>query len=60
MAEQFSNIAEDIIKYQKKFDMTDTQLAFQLKMSVERLHDIKSMEVAPTKEETDYIESNIK
>ncbi|WP_366915170.1 LBP_cg2779 family protein, partial [Lentilactobacillus parabuchneri] len=37
MAEQFSTLAEEIINYQKKNDMPDTALAFNLHISVERL-----------------------
>ncbi|WP_243674163.1 LBP_cg2779 family protein [Lentilactobacillus kisonensis] len=51
MAEQFSTLAEEIINYQKKNDMPDTALAFNLHISVERLHNIKSMESEPTPDE---------
>ena len=36
--------------------MTDTQLAFNLHLSVERLHGIKSMQKLPTNEEKTMIE----
>ncbi|WP_172187635.1 LBP_cg2779 family protein [Lentilactobacillus kribbianus] len=60
MADHFSNLAEEIIDFQKKHDLTDTQLAFNIHMSVERLHDIKSMEVNPTKEEQQSIEAYVR
>ncbi|MDH5106769.1 LBP_cg2779 family protein [Lentilactobacillus diolivorans] len=60
MAEEFSTLAEEIINYQKKHDMPDTALAFNLHISVERLHDIKSMESSPTTEEKKTIESFIR
>lgn len=60
MAEQFSTLAEEIINYQKKHDMPDTQLAFNLRITVERLHDIKSMESEPTPEEKKLIEDFVR
>ncbi|EEI19405.1 MAG: LBP_cg2779 family protein [Lentilactobacillus hilgardii] len=60
MAEQFSTLAEEIINYQKKNDMPDTQLAFNLRITVERLHDIKSMESQPTPEEKKLIEDFVR
>lgn len=35
------DIAEEIIQYQKKKNSNDTQMAFEIHMSVERLHNIK-------------------
>ncbi|QBP17773.1 LBP_cg2779 family protein [Acetilactobacillus jinshanensis] len=53
----FSKIAKEIIDYEKKHNgMTDTQLAFNLHLSVERLHGIKSMQKLPTNEEKTMIE----
>ncbi|WP_252898183.1 LBP_cg2779 family protein [Apilactobacillus ozensis] len=40
-----------IVDYQKNNDLTDTQLAFKLHFSVEELHNIKSMERRPTRDE---------
>ncbi len=60
MAEEFSSLAEEIINYQKKHDMPDTLLAFNLHISVERLHDIKSMESDPTADERKIIEDFIR
>ncbi len=60
MAEQFSTLAEEIINYQKRHDMPDTQLAFNLRITVERLHDIKSMESDPTPEEKKIIEDFVR
>ncbi|EEI23970.1 LBP_cg2779 family protein, partial [Lentilactobacillus hilgardii] len=56
----FSTLAEEIINYQKKNDMPDTQLAFNLRITVERLHDIKSMESQPTPEEKKLIEDFVR
>ncbi|WP_268912449.1 LBP_cg2779 family protein [Lentilactobacillus sp. SPB1-3] len=60
MADEFSNLAEEIINYQKKHEMPDTQLAFNLHITVERLHDIKSMESGPSDEERSIIEKFIR
>lgn len=60
MTDHFSTLAEEIIAFQKKNELADTQLAFNLHMSVERLHDIKSMEVAPTAEETQDITAYVR
>ncbi|KRM93242.1 hypothetical protein FC56_GL000907 [Lentilactobacillus senioris DSM 24302 = JCM 17472] len=60
MSDHFSTLAEEIIDFQKKHELADTQLAFNLHMSVERLHDIKSMEVKPTAEETANITSYVR
>ncbi|GAD16770.1 MULTISPECIES: LBP_cg2779 family protein [Lentilactobacillus] len=60
MAEKFSTLAEEIINYQKKNDMPDTALAFNLHISVERLHNIKSMESDPTPDEKRTIEQFVR
>ena len=53
----FNKIAKEIIDYEKKHNgMTDTQLAFNLRLSVERLHGIKSMQKLPTDDEKEMIE----
>ncbi|KRM75090.1 LBP_cg2779 family protein [Secundilactobacillus collinoides] len=52
MEQEMSAIAEKIIGYQKKHNLTDTELALNLHITVERLHNIKSMESQPTAEET--------
>ncbi|GAX03398.1 hypothetical protein IWT140_01001 [Secundilactobacillus pentosiphilus] len=52
MEQEVSGIAEKIIQYQKKHNLTDTELALNLHITVERLHNIKSMESNPTSEET--------
>lgn len=51
MEQEISGIAEKIIQYQKKHNLTDTELALNLHITVERLHNIKSMETQPTVEE---------
>ncbi|AQW21408.1 hypothetical protein PL11_005410 [Lentilactobacillus curieae] len=60
MANEFSSLAEEIINYQKKHEMPDTQLAFSLHITVERLHNIKSMESEPTPEESTIIQKFIR
>ncbi|GAA3601380.1 LBP_cg2779 family protein [Secundilactobacillus similis] len=52
MSQEMSDIAEKIINYQRKHNLTDTELALNLHITVERLHNIKSMEAQPTTEET--------
>ncbi|MEJ6399720.1 LBP_cg2779 family protein [Nicoliella lavandulae] len=59
MTNGISKISQEIIDYQKATAWPDTQLAFNLHLSVERLHDIKSMEKQPTNEETELIENFI-
>ncbi|KRK48764.1 LBP_cg2779 family protein [Secundilactobacillus kimchicus] len=51
MEEEVSGIAEEIIQYQKKHEMTDGDLALNIHTTIEKLHDIKSMEYQPTPEE---------
>lgn len=51
MEQELSDIAEKIIQYQKKHNLTDTELALNLHITVERLHNIKSMETQPSTEE---------
>ncbi|GAK48120.1 hypothetical protein LOSG293_190270 [Secundilactobacillus oryzae JCM 18671] len=56
MSREINSIAEDIITFQRKHNLTDNELAFNIHMTVERLHDIKSMESDPTPEEHKLIE----
>ncbi len=56
MSREINSIAEDIITFQRKHNLTDNELAFNIHMTVERLHDIKSMESDPTQEERKLIE----
>ncbi|MCL0329593.1 LBP_cg2779 family protein [Apilactobacillus xinyiensis] len=59
MNRRLSNVSEKIVDYQKNNDLTDTQLAFNLNFSVEELHDIKSMERRPTRDELRVIKSRM-
>ncbi|MBW1605252.1 LBP_cg2779 family protein [Lactobacillus sp. Sy-1] len=59
MTNGISTISKEIIDFQKRTAWPDTQLAFNLHISVERLHDIKSMEKQPTNEEKELIENFI-
>ena len=51
MEKELNNISEDIVTFQKKHNLTDNELAFNVHITVERLHDFKSMESDPTPEE---------
>jgi len=51
MEQEVNGIAEKIIQYQKKHNLTDTELALNLHITVERLHNIKSQESDATTEE---------
>lgn len=51
MEEEVTGIAEDIIQYQKKHHMTDGELALNIHTTIEKLHNIKSMEYQPTPDE---------
>ncbi|GLB46553.1 hypothetical protein WR164_05320 [Philodulcilactobacillus myokoensis] len=55
----FSKVAKNIIDYEKKMDLTDTQMAFDTHLSVERIHGIKAMEITPTSDEEKIIEEVI-
>ncbi|KRM79285.1 hypothetical protein FC84_GL001459 [Lapidilactobacillus dextrinicus DSM 20335] len=44
-------IAEELIEFQKRKELTDTQIAFESHFSVEAIHQIKAGEMTPTPEE---------
>ncbi|PWG00080.1 LBP_cg2779 family protein [Levilactobacillus bambusae] len=56
MSEGLTDIAEQIIAYQKKHDKTDAQMAFDSRLSVEKYHTIKSGEAKPTPDELAALE----
>ncbi|KRN28968.1 hypothetical protein IV38_GL001181 [Lactobacillus selangorensis] len=60
--EQLSDFAEAIIHFQKKHDLTDSELAFDSHVSVEHIHDIKSMRRQPTADDiqslTEYMQEH--
>ncbi|GKQ42670.1 hypothetical protein RD055328_05930 [Companilactobacillus sp. RD055328] len=45
------DLAHEIIEYQKKKNSNDTQLAFEIHLSVERIHTIKGNSALATAEE---------
>lgn len=46
-----SKLAEEIIAFEKQKHMADNDVAFGSQLSVERIHNIKSMTSAPTDDE---------
>lgn len=56
-----SKIGEELIQFQKKHELTDTQVAFESRFSVEKIHQIKSGEMQPNEEDikrlTNYFNS---
>lgn len=44
-------IAEELIEFQKRKELTDTQIAFESHFSVEAIHQIKAGELKPTLED---------
>lgn len=59
---KLSELAEQIIQYQKRHDQTDNELAFNSHVSVEHIHAIKAMEMTPPADDvrriTAYIQGN--
>lgn len=50
-----SDLATELIEFERTHDMTDNQVAFGSQLSVERVHDIKSQSEAATTEEADLL-----
>ncbi|KRK74017.1 LBP_cg2779 family protein [Lacticaseibacillus nasuensis] len=44
---QLSDFAEEIIAFQRKNDLTDTEMALNSHVSVEHIHNIKAMREVP-------------
>ncbi|USS88369.1 LBP_cg2779 family protein [Fructilactobacillus hinvesii] len=57
VAEEFSNLATEMIKYEEKHNLDDNQMAVALHMTVERYHDLKSMWAEPNPDEVKLIQS---
>lgn len=49
--DNLSKLAEEIIDFEKKKHMADNDIAFGSQLSVEQVHNIKSMTTTPTDEE---------
>ncbi len=49
--DDLSKLAQEIIAFEKKKHLTDNDIAFGSQLSVERVHNIKSMESAPSDDE---------
>ena len=45
--EQLSSFSRDIIAFQRKNDLTDTEMALNSHVSVEHIHNIKAMREVP-------------
>lgn len=59
MDQELSNLAEAIIAYQKKYDKTDGEMAFNARLTVEQFHAIKTGELHPTSDQTSALQSLI-
>lgn len=46
-----TKLAEEIINYQKKHDMTDASVAFGTHLSVKKIHNIKINKYNPTEDD---------
>jgi len=57
MEQELSDLAEEVIAYQKKYDKTDGEMAFGSRLSVEKFHAIKTGELQPTNEEQSALQS---
>lgn len=53
--DELNNLSLEIINFEKNFELIDTQVAFGSRMSVERVHDIKSQASQATEEEADLL-----
>lgn len=52
---EFSKLATEIINFEREHHMIDNEVAFGSQLTVERIHDIKSMASPATEEETNLI-----
>ena len=52
--------AEEIINFQKKFDLTDADVAFGTHLSVEKIHRIKENSYQPTEDDVRRINDFMK
>ncbi|GEP20310.1 LBP_cg2779 family protein [Pediococcus argentinicus] len=57
-----TKLAEEIVTYQKKNDMTDADLAFGTHLSVEKIHRVKNNSYTPTEDDLrrikEYMQNN--
>ncbi|KRL27746.1 hypothetical protein FD27_GL000487 [Limosilactobacillus frumenti DSM 13145] len=58
--DNLSEIAQELIKFERDNDMTDNQVAFGSHLSVERIHDIKAGNSEPNDDEAELIERFMK
>lgn len=50
-----NDLSTQLIRFEQEKNMTDNEVAFGSHISVERVHDIKSMSSEPTSEEEDLL-----
>ncbi|CUS25454.1 hypothetical protein FC70_GL001159 [Paucilactobacillus oligofermentans DSM 15707 = LMG 22743] len=55
MSNELSDFAEQIIQFEKKKHLADNDIAFSTQISVEQIHNIKSMKTQPTKDEVNAL-----
>ncbi|HIX02159.1 MAG TPA: hypothetical protein H9861_05325 [Candidatus Ligilactobacillus excrementigallinarum] len=54
--QKLGNLAEEIVKYQEKYHLTDAELALTSHFSVERIHAIKAGQVQISPQEYDELQ----
>lgn len=54
--EKLGHLAEEIVKYQEKYHLTDAELALTSHFSVERIHAIKTGQTNVTPEECEELQ----
>lgn len=54
--EKLGHLAEEIVKYQEKYHLTDAELALTSHFSVERIHAIKTGQTNVTSEECEELQ----
>ena len=54
--DNLSDLARELINFERENDLNDNEVAFGRHLSVERIHDIKSTNTIATSEETELLQ----
>lgn len=54
--DNLSDLARELINFERENDLNDNEVAFGSHLSVERIHDIKSTNTIATSEETELLQ----
>lgn len=54
--DNLSDLARELINFEREHDLNDNEVAFGSHLSVERIHDIKSSNSTATSEETELLQ----